>query len=41
MPEKPYSDKEKTILEKSAESCPVGRSLSDQLSIDLQLIWAS
>ena len=41
MPDNSYSDKEKTIIEKSAESCPVGRSLSDQLDIDLQLIWSS
>lgn len=41
MPKKPYNNKEKAILKKSAESCPVGRSLSDELDIDLQLIWSS
>lgn len=39
MPAKPFSDKEKKILERAAHACPVAKSLSDQLEEDIQIIW--
>ncbi len=39
MPSKPYSDKEKKILERAAHACPVGKSLSENLEEDIQIIW--
>jgi len=39
MPPKDYSDKDKKILIKTAEACPVSRSLSDDLEMDLKIVW--
>jgi len=39
MPPKDYSDKDKKILIKTAEACPVSRSLSDVLEMDLKIVW--
>ena len=41
MPDKNFTDRDKTILEKSADACPVSRSLGDQVEIELQIIWPS
>jgi len=41
MPDKDYTDMEKSILEKTAESCPISRSLSEQLKVDLKIIWSA
>ena len=40
MPEKPYSDKEKKILEKAAYLCPVKNSLHADLEEVIQFSWA-
>lgn len=40
MPEKPYSDKEKKILEKSAYLCPVKNSLHADLEEVIRFSWA-
>jgi uncharacterized OsmC-like protein len=40
MPDKVYSDKEKTILSKAAASCPVAQSLHPDLEQALNLIYA-
>jgi uncharacterized OsmC-like protein len=40
MPDKSYSPKQKAILAKSAESCPVSRSLHPDMIIDFQILWA-
>ncbi len=39
MPEKTYSDKEKAILTHAAKSCPVGRSLNENLEEVLTIHW--
>ncbi len=41
MPDHPYSDKEKMLLEKAAHGCPVRRSLHPDLEEVLEIIWAS
>ncbi len=40
MPNIPYTDKEKKILEKAADACPVSRSLNAELEQDIEIIWA-
>lgn len=39
MPKKSYTDVQKKILEKTAESCPVSRSLHPDLEVDLTINW--
>lgn len=39
FPAKPFTDAEKRILTKAAESCPVGRSIRDNVEQDVKLIW--
>jgi uncharacterized OsmC-like protein len=39
MPANNYSEKDKKVLMKAAEACPVSRSLSAELEIDLKIIW--
>lgn len=39
MPSKNYSAEEKTIIEKAAIACPVSRSLSESLTMNLNIIW--
>ena len=39
MPDKAYSDKQKKVLLKAAESCPVGRSLHPDLIQNLRIHW--
>ena len=40
MPDLPFTDKEKLLLQKAADHCPVGRSLHPDLEEDVQIIWA-
>jgi uncharacterized OsmC-like protein len=39
MPDFPYSEKHKEILEKAARTCPVSLSLSEKLSQELHFHW--
>lgn len=39
LPERPFTAKERTILEHAAHACPVGRSLHPDLSVRLNLHW--
>lgn len=39
MPNLPYTDTEKKILEKAADACPVSRSLSAELEQEIEFIW--
>jgi uncharacterized OsmC-like protein len=39
MPANNYSEKDKKVLMKAVEACPVSRSLSAELEIDLKIIW--
>lgn len=39
MPEKPYTESEKKILEKAAHHCPVGLSLSDKTEEVITVHW--
>ena len=39
MPNKPYSDQEKKILEKAAYLCPVKNSLNDDLEEIIKFSW--
>ncbi len=41
MPDKPFTDKEKMLLERAAHGCPVRRSLHPDLEEVLEIIWAS
>ena len=40
MPNLPYTDAEKKILQKAADACPVSRSLSADLAQEIEFIWA-
>ncbi|MFK8057069.1 MAG: OsmC family protein [Saprospiraceae bacterium] len=40
FPAKPFTASEKRILEKAAESCPVGRSIHPNVEQDVKLIWS-
>lgn len=39
MPSRPYSDDEKSKLEKAAHHCPVGNSLSADLEESIEINW--
>ncbi len=39
MPERSYSEREKEIINKAAESCPVSRSIHSDLVVNFGLIW--
>jgi uncharacterized OsmC-like protein len=39
LPEKPYTAEQKALLEEAARGCPVCRSLSNELEVDLQFVW--
>ncbi len=39
MPDKAYTIEERRYLSEAAEGCPVCRSLSDQLEVDLSIRW--
>ena len=39
MPEKNYDESQKILLQDAARGCPVCRSLSKELEIDLQFVW--
>ena len=39
MPDKAYTSEERRYLSEAAEGCPVCRSLSDQLEVDLSIRW--
>lgn len=39
MPDKPYSKKEKTILEKAGRTCPVAFSLHPDIVQNIEFIW--
>ena len=41
MPHKAYSEEEKEVLTEAAKGCPVCRSLSSELEVDLSFHWAS
>ena len=40
MPEKQFSEEEKDILEEAAKRCPVCSSISPELKVSLQFVWA-
>lgn len=39
MPDRPFSERDVRLLEAAARSCPVSRSLSDQLEEVVEIIW--
>jgi len=39
LPAKPYTDAEKRVLAKAAESCPVSRSIHPDLVQEVELVW--
>ncbi len=39
MPKKAYSEKQIKVLESAARGCPVCRSLSSELKVELQFVW--
>jgi len=39
LPAKPYTDAEKRILSKAAESCPVSRSIHPDVLQEVELVW--
>lgn len=40
MPARPFSDKEKTILENAAKACPVAQSLHPEIKQEVVFVWA-
>lgn len=40
MPEKQFSEEEKDILEEAAKGCPICSSISPELKVSLQFVWA-
>ncbi len=40
MPEKQFSKEQRAILEEAAKGCPVCRSISPDLKVSLQFVWA-
>ncbi len=39
MPDKAYTIEERRVLSEAADGCPVCRSISDQLEVDLSIRW--
>ncbi len=39
MPDRPFDAKERTVVAKAAEACPVARSLGERVKQDIRLVW--
>ncbi len=39
LPGRPYTPEQKALLEEAARGCPVCRSLSAELEVDLKFVW--
>lgn len=39
LPQKPYTPAQRSLLEQAARGCPVCRSLSQELEVDLKFVW--